>query len=154
GGIEQEQLLHLMARLNGTTLVDMHDTWSWLLDGTGEFSVTSVKKLIDDSYLPSVSSKTRWINVVPIKINIHAWKVKLDCLPTRLNISRRGMDIDSILCPSCGTGVEPTSHVFFTCNLAKEVLVKIANWWDVNYMDISSYEDWIDRFSNLHLQSK
>ncbi|GKD85077.1 hypothetical protein Tco_1356231 [Tanacetum coccineum] len=115
-----------MARLNDTTLVDMHDMWSWSLDGTGEYFVASVRKMIDDSYLPSVSSKTRWINVVPIKINIHAWKVKLDCLPTRLNISRR----------------------------AKEVLVKIANWWDVNYMDLSSYEDWIDWFSKLHLQSK
>ncbi|GJZ50302.1 RNA-directed DNA polymerase, eukaryota [Tanacetum coccineum] len=94
--------------------------------GLCEFSVASVRKMIDDSYLPSVSSKTRWINVVLININIHAWKVKLDCLPTRLNISRR----------------------------AKEVLVKIANWWDVNYMDLSSYEDWIDWFSNLHLQSK
>nr|GEX74088.1 RNA-directed DNA polymerase, eukaryota, reverse transcriptase zinc-binding domain protein [Tanacetum cinerariifolium] len=55
----------------------------------GEFSVASMRKLIDDSYLPNVSSKTRWINVAPIKINIHAWKVKLDCLPTGLNISRR-----------------------------------------------------------------
>ncbi|GKB04059.1 hypothetical protein Tco_0832202 [Tanacetum coccineum] len=78
-----------MARLNDTTLVDMHDMWSWSLDGTGEYFVASVRKMIDDSYLPSVSSKTRWINVFPIKIDIHAWKVKLDCLPTRLNISRR-----------------------------------------------------------------
>ncbi|GKA39856.1 RNA-directed DNA polymerase, eukaryota, reverse transcriptase zinc-binding domain protein [Tanacetum coccineum] len=48
-----------------------------------------------------VSSKTRWIKAVPIKVNIHAWKIKLDILPTRLNISKRGMDIDSILCPLC-----------------------------------------------------
>nr|GEW67470.1 RNA-directed DNA polymerase, eukaryota, reverse transcriptase zinc-binding domain protein [Tanacetum cinerariifolium] len=34
GGIEQEQLLHLMARMSGTTLVDMQDKWSWSLDAT------------------------------------------------------------------------------------------------------------------------
>ncbi|GKB30829.1 RNA-directed DNA polymerase, eukaryota [Tanacetum coccineum] len=38
----------------------------------------------------------------------------------RLNISRRGMDIDSILCPSCGMAVESASHVFFTCHIARE----------------------------------
>nr|GEU31451.1 RNA-directed DNA polymerase, eukaryota [Tanacetum cinerariifolium] len=61
-----------------------------------------------------VSSKTRWIKAVPIKVNVHAWKVKLDGLLTRLNISRRGIDIESILCPMCGKAVESTSHIFFT----------------------------------------
>ncbi|GKA86838.1 reverse transcriptase domain-containing protein [Tanacetum coccineum] len=44
----------------------------------GEFSVASVRKLIDDNMLPEVASKTRWIKAVPIKVNVHAWKVKLD----------------------------------------------------------------------------
>ncbi|GJY06727.1 RNA-directed DNA polymerase, eukaryota, partial [Tanacetum coccineum] len=68
-----------------------------------------------------VSSKTRWINAIPIRVNVDAWKVRLDCLPRRLSISQRGMDIDSILCPNCGNEVESTSHIFFVCSLAKEV---------------------------------
>ncbi|GJU85567.1 hypothetical protein Tco_1293113 [Tanacetum coccineum] len=60
----------------------------------------------------------------------------------RLNISRRGMDIDSILCPSCGMAVESASHVFFTCHIDREVFHKISNWWDVNFMELSSYEEW------------
>nr|GEW49178.1 RNA-directed DNA polymerase, eukaryota, reverse transcriptase zinc-binding domain protein [Tanacetum cinerariifolium] len=59
GGIKQEQFIHLFARLDGTTLVDMGDRRSWSLDGTGEFSIASIRKLIDESYLLSVSSKTR-----------------------------------------------------------------------------------------------
>nr|GEY60065.1 RNA-directed DNA polymerase, eukaryota [Tanacetum cinerariifolium] len=35
--------------------------------------------------------KTRWIKEVPIKINVHAWKVSVDGLPTRFNLSRRGV---------------------------------------------------------------
>nr|GEW02537.1 RNA-directed DNA polymerase, eukaryota [Tanacetum cinerariifolium] len=126
GGIEQEQFLHLSTRLDDTCLVDMRDRWSWLLDGTGEFSVASVRKMIDECYLPEISSKTRWIKVMPIKINIHAWKVKMDCLPTRLNISRQ----------------------------ARQVWVKIASWWDVNYMVFSSYAKWLDWFSSLQLHPK
>nr|GFB80172.1 RNA-directed DNA polymerase, eukaryota, reverse transcriptase zinc-binding domain protein [Tanacetum cinerariifolium] len=55
----------------------------------GDFSVSSVRKLIDNAILPKGISKTRWIKEVPIKINVHAWKVIHDCLPSRFNISRR-----------------------------------------------------------------
>nr|GEW38236.1 RNA-directed DNA polymerase, eukaryota [Tanacetum cinerariifolium] len=96
------------------------------LEGSGEFTITSVRKMIDDFMLPDVSSKTRWIKAVPIKVNVHAWKVELDGLPTRLNISRRGIDIESILCPMCGKAVESTSHIFFTCQMSKEILRKIS----------------------------
>ncbi|GKA86033.1 RNA-directed DNA polymerase, eukaryota [Tanacetum coccineum] len=89
----------MLAKVEGVALVNMKDRWVWSLEGSGDFSVASVRKLIDDKTLPEVSSKSRWSKAVPIKVNILAWKVKLDCLLTRINISRRGMDIDSILCP-------------------------------------------------------
>ena len=134
--------------------MDIRDKWFWSLDGSGEFSVASVRKLIDDHRMHTVSTKTRWSKVVPIKINVHAWKVKMDCLPTRFNISRRGMEIDSILCPSCNMAVESTSHIFFKCNIAKEIFRKIASWWDVDYVELSSYEDWLEWLLNLRLSSK
>ncbi|GJT14959.1 RNA-directed DNA polymerase, eukaryota [Tanacetum coccineum] len=115
------------------------------LEGSGDFSVASVRNLIDGITLPEVLTKTRWIKEVPIKINVHAWKVKIDCLPTRLNISRRGMDIDSILCPMCGTVVESTRHLFFTCHISRDILQKISRWWDIEYTEIASYEEcWTD----------
>ncbi|GKA44115.1 RNA-directed DNA polymerase, eukaryota, partial [Tanacetum coccineum] len=110
--------------------------------------------MINDHWLPNVSTKTRWTNIVPIKINVHAWKVKLDCLPTRSNISRQGIEINSILCPSCGVAVESTSHIFFTCHIARDVFHKIANCWDVNFMELSSYEEWLEWLLNLLLPSK
>nr|GEX84239.1 RNA-directed DNA polymerase, eukaryota, reverse transcriptase zinc-binding domain protein [Tanacetum cinerariifolium] len=113
GGAEQAQFSDMCAIVEGTFIAVMRDRWVWTLDGSGEFSVASVRRLLDDSLLPEVSSKTRWINAVPIKVNVHAWKVSLDCLPTRINISRRGIEIDSILCPNCGKAAESTSHIFF-----------------------------------------
>nr|GFB01013.1 RNA-directed DNA polymerase, eukaryota [Tanacetum cinerariifolium] len=97
-------------KVEGYILVDMMDRWFWALEGSGEFTITSVRKMINDFMLPEMSSKTRWIKAVPIKVNVHAWKVKLDGLPTRLNISRRGIDIESVLCSMCGKAVESTSH--------------------------------------------
>nr|GFC73413.1 RNA-directed DNA polymerase, eukaryota, reverse transcriptase zinc-binding domain protein [Tanacetum cinerariifolium] len=48
-------------------LADMMDRWFWALEGSGEFTITSVRKMIDDFMLPEVSSKTLWIKAVPIK---------------------------------------------------------------------------------------
>ncbi|GJZ01857.1 RNA-directed DNA polymerase, eukaryota [Tanacetum coccineum] len=154
GGIEQEQFGQLLANVEGTVLANSCDRWVWSKEGSGDFSVASARRTIDDRWLPIVSAKTRWISVVPIKINVHAWKVRLNGLPTRMNISRRGMDIESILCHSCGVAVETTSHVFFSCHIAREVFRKIANWWDVNFMELSSYEEWLEWLLNLRLHSK
>nr|GEV16063.1 RNA-directed DNA polymerase, eukaryota, reverse transcriptase zinc-binding domain protein [Tanacetum cinerariifolium] len=67
----------------------MSDRWTWTLANSGEFSVASVRQLIDDKTLLEVDSKTRWNKYVPIKVNVLAWKVKSDSLPTRFNVSRR-----------------------------------------------------------------
>nr|GEW38358.1 RNA-directed DNA polymerase, eukaryota [Tanacetum cinerariifolium] len=140
GGVELQQFEHMKEKVEGCILADMMDRWFWALEGSGEFT-TSVRKMIDDFMLPEVSSKTRWIKAVPIKVKVHAWKVKLDGLPIILNISRRGIDIESILCPMCDKAVESTSHIFFTCQMSKEILRKISRWWDIDYMEISSYEE-------------
>ncbi|GKA82431.1 hypothetical protein Tco_0789179 [Tanacetum coccineum] len=58
--------------------------WKLDLESSGDFSVASVRKIIDDKSLSDVDSKTRWIKYVPIKVNIHAWKVKIDSLPTKM----------------------------------------------------------------------
>ncbi|GJW30573.1 hypothetical protein Tco_0047448, partial [Tanacetum coccineum] len=88
-GVEQDQLTDLTTYVEGVVLGVTPDRWYWTLDGSGEFSVASARKVIDDNRFPEVSTQTRWIKAVPIKVNIHAWKVRMDCLPTRLNISRR-----------------------------------------------------------------
>ncbi|GJZ47775.1 RNA-directed DNA polymerase, eukaryota, reverse transcriptase zinc-binding domain protein [Tanacetum coccineum] len=132
GGVEQDQYGELMAKVEGTVLVNRRDRWVWSLEGSGDFSVASVRKKIDEHMLSAVASRTRWIKAVPIKVNILAWKIKLDYLPSRLNISRRGMDIESILCPTCGRAVESTRHIFFTCQIARDILHKITCFgWDV-----------------------
>ncbi|GKC59119.1 hypothetical protein Tco_1086717, partial [Tanacetum coccineum] len=75
--------------LEGCILSDTKDTWTWSLEGSGEFSVSSIRKTIDASFLPCGNVKTRWVKEVPIKINILAWKVSNDYLPIRFNLSRR-----------------------------------------------------------------
>ncbi|GKA65348.1 RNA-directed DNA polymerase, eukaryota, reverse transcriptase zinc-binding domain protein [Tanacetum coccineum] len=126
GGVEQEQYIALIDQVHDVSFIPMRARQIWSLESLGEFSVASVRKLIDDKMLPDVANKTRWIKNVPIKVNVLAWKVRLDSLPKRLNISRRGIDINSIKCLICDNEVESTSHLFFTCHIASEIFRKIS----------------------------
>nr|GEZ92626.1 RNA-directed DNA polymerase, eukaryota [Tanacetum cinerariifolium] len=144
----------MLESLDGVLLSRVEDRWKWVLNGSGVFTVASARQYIDNERLPGTSSKTRWIKEVPIKVNIHAWKVTLDGLPTRWNISRRGMDISSILCPLCELAVETSKHLFFKCAVVKDIFQKICNWWDVSNMEIISFDDWASWILNLRLSSK
>ncbi|GJX65365.1 RNA-directed DNA polymerase, eukaryota [Tanacetum coccineum] len=126
-GVEMEQFSSLNAFLEGTVLsVDIRGS----------------------------SHKTRWIKVVPIKINILAWKVRYDFLPTRLNLSRRGIEIQSIICPSCNKEVESSNHIFFACSLVRNIYRKIATWWESLYVEFDSYEEWLDWLISLRMSSR
>ncbi|GJU40693.1 RNA-directed DNA polymerase, eukaryota [Tanacetum coccineum] len=146
GGVEEEQLHHLVELVGSISLSPSNDRWAWLLGSSGEFSVHSARTFIDDILLPFVGDVTRWVKVVPIKVNILAWKVCLDKLPTRLNLSLRGIDIPSIICPNCGLAGESCSHLFYSCNLARTLWRKIARWWEIDIPDFSCYEEWIAWF--------
>ncbi|GJR50055.1 RNA-directed DNA polymerase, eukaryota [Tanacetum coccineum] len=143
GGVEEEQLHHLVELVGSISLSPSNDRWAWLLGSSGEFSVHSARTFIDDILLPFVGDVTRWVKVVPIKVNILAWKVCLDKLPTRLNLSLRGIDIPSIICPNCGLAGESCSHLFYSCNLARTLWRKIARWWEIDILYFSCYEEWI-----------
>nr|GEW61733.1 RNA-directed DNA polymerase, eukaryota [Tanacetum cinerariifolium] len=51
--------------VEGVTLSNSNDRWSWSLVGSGDFSVSSVRKLIDNAILSKGISKTRWIKEAP-----------------------------------------------------------------------------------------
>ncbi|GKB69834.1 RNA-directed DNA polymerase, eukaryota, reverse transcriptase zinc-binding domain protein, partial [Tanacetum coccineum] len=153
-GVEQDQLTDLTTYVEGVVLGVTPDRWYWTLDGSGEFSVASARKVIDDNRFSEVSTQTRWIKAVPIKVNIHAWKVRMDCLPTRLNISRRGIDIPSILCPVCGSVTESSSHLFFDCLVAKDNFRKICRWWEVDFMEVHTFDEWVSWIVNLRIPIK
>ncbi|GJR28996.1 RNA-directed DNA polymerase, eukaryota, reverse transcriptase zinc-binding domain protein [Tanacetum coccineum] len=141
GGVEEEQFSLLGSRTIGISLPNMCDRWFWSLESSCDFAVKYTRFCIDDNILPKNDVPTRWAKIIPIKVNIHAWKVFLDKIPTRLNLSLRGMDIPSILCPLCNSAAESTSHIFFSCSLARQVWNKFLRWWEMYSISFDRYED-------------
>ncbi|GKA48713.1 RNA-directed DNA polymerase, eukaryota, reverse transcriptase zinc-binding domain protein [Tanacetum coccineum] len=152
-GVEEFQLDNLSRLVSTITLSFAVDRYVWSLENSGEFSVKSIRQVIDANCFPVIHSATRWVKSVPLKVNIMAWKIKMDGLPTRMNISRRGIEIDSIVCPICNSGAESSCHIFFQCNLVRQLARKISSWWNVDYVDVSSYEEWYTWLVSLRLQA-
>ncbi|GJS71677.1 RNA-directed DNA polymerase, eukaryota, reverse transcriptase zinc-binding domain protein [Tanacetum coccineum] len=72
-GVEHSQLVDLLAKIEGVSLGMMNDRWTWTLEGSGVFSIASVRKLIDDRIevafrRPEGSSPTRRL-MMPCPIN-------------------------------------------------------------------------------------
>nr|GFA40479.1 RNA-directed DNA polymerase, eukaryota [Tanacetum cinerariifolium] len=67
GGVEQVQYNALSDLVHAVTLVPLSDRWVWSLESSEEFSVASVRKVIDEKRLSNVNTMTRWIKCVPIK---------------------------------------------------------------------------------------
>nr|GEW69331.1 RNA-directed DNA polymerase, eukaryota [Tanacetum cinerariifolium] len=149
GGTKQQQYNDLEDMVTATILALMSDRLVWSLESSGEFTVASVRKLIDDKWLLGTDNKTRWIKYVPIKINVHDWKVMSDSIPTIFNISRRGISIDSLSCVLCDNGVKTSNHLFFSCCFVRQVFRLIMRWWDVLEAEFKSYAGWLDWLVNL-----
>ncbi|GKD42208.1 RNA-directed DNA polymerase, eukaryota [Tanacetum coccineum] len=99
GGIEEHLLADLTSLMDSVTLSNSGDRWVCDLVSDGNFRVKEIRNYIDDLFLPHQAAQTRWIKYIPIKVNIFAWRARQDCLPTRVNLIRRGITIESSLCP-------------------------------------------------------
>ncbi|GJV06477.1 RNA-directed DNA polymerase, eukaryota [Tanacetum coccineum] len=109
---------------------------------SGDFSVKSAREEIDKHVLVVSSSPMRWSKVLPIKLNIFLCRMFLDRLPTRINISNRGLDIPCVLCRICeGGGLKPQAFFSFSCSMSLDLVRLLGRWWNIqipNFVDPTS----------------
>ncbi|GJV02774.1 RNA-directed DNA polymerase, eukaryota [Tanacetum coccineum] len=79
---------------------------------------------------------------------------ELDDLPTRFNISRRGIDIQDMSCPICDYAIESSEHLFFRCSLIRDIGKKVVRWWNMEYEDSNSYDEWKTWLVSIRMESK
>ncbi|GKD10385.1 RNA-directed DNA polymerase, eukaryota, partial [Tanacetum coccineum] len=77
----------------------------------------------------------------------------LDRLPTRYNLDRRGVEVSSLSCPICNSTHEDTDHLLFRCGLATDVMRLVCRWWNVLWIPVNSYQEWIAWFKSLRMSS-
>ncbi|GJR41225.1 RNA-directed DNA polymerase, eukaryota, reverse transcriptase zinc-binding domain protein [Tanacetum coccineum] len=102
---------------------ELPDNWRWNLDTTGCFSVNKLSKIIDTLILNPSNGELvfRWNCWVPRKVNVLGWRITRDRLSHLSNLSNRGLDVPSILCPICEDEIEDLSHVLVNCRKVIDV---------------------------------
>nr|GEW88148.1 RNA-directed DNA polymerase, eukaryota [Tanacetum cinerariifolium] len=131
-GSKYQHLTDLNSLMESVSLSHSCHRWICDLSGDGEFRVKEVRNFLDNLFLPSYADATRWVKYIPIKINIFVWRARRDFLPTRVNLSRRGILLESSSCPLCLSSEENIHHVLFGCGLAESIFRRICRWWELD----------------------
>ncbi|GKE02138.1 RNA-directed DNA polymerase, eukaryota [Tanacetum coccineum] len=126
GGAEAMQIEELTNLISSFEFVVEQDNWVWNLDGEGVFSVSPARRFIDEGLCVMEGSPTRWLKLIPIKVNVLAWRLASNKLPTGFNMSLRGLEVPSIDCPVCHEGVETSDHLFFSCSVASSIEARVV----------------------------
>ncbi|GJY98762.1 RNA-directed DNA polymerase, eukaryota [Tanacetum coccineum] len=135
GGIEEHLLADLTSLMDSVTLSNSGDRWVCDLVSDGNFRVKEIRNYIDDLFLPHQAAQTRWIKYIPIKVNIFAWRARQDCLPTRVNLIRRGITIESLFV-GCSVCEEDVCHISSVCDFGFACsFVGICRWWGLDPHD-------------------
>ncbi|PWA95766.1 RNA-directed DNA polymerase, eukaryota, Reverse transcriptase zinc-binding domain protein [Artemisia annua] len=118
-GREQEELSSLLSIVGNSSLTnDDRDGWRWSVP------VKSLRAALDEKILPT-SSETKWSSLVPKKVCVFIWRAEKDRLPTRLNLDKRNIDLDSLLCPFCEDSCEDLEHSMIACARVNSMPVEI-----------------------------
>ncbi|CAJ2631455.1 unnamed protein product [Trifolium pratense] len=76
---------------------------------------------------------TAWSNYVPLKTSALVWRIWKNKIPTRDNLIKRGILIESQNSSLFGCGKEESvSHVFFECSLSSGSWSKILRWLEIS----------------------
>ena len=107
----------------------------WKADSSGQYSVRSAYNLLMGESIDENQDgvfEELWILKIPTKTSFFTWRLIRDRLPTKLNLQRRNVEINDLLCPFCGNNEEDAAHLFF--NYSKTLLL----WWEsLSWVNIS-----------------
>jgi len=141
---EEELLVSLMEDLERMTWSPSEDVWRWNLEENGVFSVKSAYEnlvaLSGTANLWGVEElrvfEKLWKSPTPSKVVAFAWKVLLNCVPTKANLVLRNVlhPEDSILCVMCNGAEETSSHLFLHCNVAMGVWSRLMYCVDCHFI--------------------
>ncbi|PWA77606.1 reverse transcriptase domain, Reverse transcriptase zinc-binding domain protein [Artemisia annua] len=134
GGTIGSHLEELQNLVSNVHLGEATDEWQWNVLNQNLFTVKHTRLHVDQLILPSEAPATRWCKSNPKKVNILVWRILRDRIPSRWNLSRKGVELSSLACPICSKHPETSHHLFWTCDLASAI-------WDLTFK-------WVDHYPN------
>jgi len=135
---EEESVRECSMLLHNFVMQDtIHDTWRWQLDPINGYTVrgfyqfiTSTGDLVDRSQVIDV-----WHKHVPSKVSLLVWQMFRNRLPTKDNLTYRGIlhANDSTCGDGCDT-IENVAHLFLQCKFSSELWSHVFNWLGISFV--------------------
>ncbi|KAH1265525.1 Heat shock protein 81-1 [Glycine max] len=116
-----EELSHQQIQPN------VEDKWSWKINQSGYYSTKSGYDLIWGEHMAAEQNSDfvdLWKLKIPAKAQVFAWRCIRDRLPTKMNLTRRQVVVNDLMCPLCGEVEEEAAHLFFNCRNILPI------WWE------------------------
>ncbi|XP_030496751.2 uncharacterized protein LOC115712590 [Cannabis sativa] len=125
-----------------------NDSWLWLPDPSGNFSVNSAYKL-----LKNIGRNLEWDRhwryiwgaKIHSRLKMFWWRILSNCLPTRERIGY-SIPMMDMLCPLCSSSIESSLHLFWDCTYAKAVWFGCIWSFRTNIHLTSNWVEWLDWF--------
>ncbi|GKB50346.1 putative RNA-directed DNA polymerase, eukaryota, reverse transcriptase zinc-binding domain protein, partial [Tanacetum coccineum] len=119
------------------------DRWKWKLDPKGEFSVKSLSKWIEWRRVRREAGITKLDRntLVPKKVIVFIWRALNGRIPVRNELDKKGIDLDSILCPCCENVLKSVDHCLVTCEKALYIWERIYAFWGIAVVDVFTIKD-------------
>ena len=101
---------------------EMADSWYWIFEEKGEFSVKSCYRYLRGERSIETTSfwQKLWSLKLPSKVVHFVWRACRFCLPTAVDLRNKRVDI-ATACSWCHAYEENGIHVLFECSFARAV---------------------------------
>uniref|UniRef100_A0A803PJM8 Reverse transcriptase zinc-binding domain-containing protein n=1 Tax=Cannabis sativa TaxID=3483 RepID=A0A803PJM8_CANSA len=140
------------------------DSWYWVAEKSGFYSVRSAYNLLQDLKHHSDNSeinvfwKNLWTLKVPPKAKDLVWRAASNCLATKRNLCIKKVLVDST-CPMCGVFAETEWHILVSCDFAwsclgyaglaavgRDSFTSLLSWLDATARRVSSetLDQWVN----------
>ncbi|XP_071694694.1 uncharacterized protein [Rutidosis leptorrhynchoides] len=137
------ELSELNNIVSSITLSDKPDPWKCTLDPSGTYTTKSMAHLINSLKLGGNALNTTIPrnNLLPQKVFIFIWRAFQKKIPVRYELDKRGIDLDSILCPLCEREIESVEHSLVLCPKSALIWKHVLDWWAQDISIISNLND-------------
>ncbi|CAH1439587.1 unnamed protein product [Lactuca virosa] len=123
-----QQICDIHSDFTNTELSTGKDQWSSRLTVDGNYTVESLRKIIDVSPLSNTEMSVTWCKETPLKVICFNWRAAQECIPTASALINRGVHLTSPFCTSCIGEFEDSNHLLVQCPFTKATRDKIINW--------------------------
>ncbi|CAJ2634610.1 unnamed protein product [Trifolium pratense] len=120
----------------------VNTAYTALLPRTGECNIEPIT---------ANALKLLWLNNVPSKVSIFGWRLLLGKLPTREALYNKGVITNNHerSCVFCFNVAEDIPHMFFNCNVTKQIWCKIFKWMGTRFCSATDVPNHLIQFGVL-----